>query len=138
MEDMLASVRNILDSENRKDWALAPLLNPAATSPVPSSKRAQPRLEPQLPAAAAKDAPARPHGSPGQRLSPRSQPRNCVKPPGSALPARPKRPIKSQERAHPALRPRNRSAGPARQRHYARPPPAAASSSVPPHGVCGA
>ena len=45
MEDMLASVRNILNSENRKDWALAPLLNPAATyrrqppkglSPVPS------------------------------------------------------------------------------------------------------
>ena len=60
MEDMLASVRSILDSENRKEWAVAPLLNPAAIQPVAARLRPQsgpeqqprmeqhPRAEPQL------------------------------------------------------------------------------------------
>ncbi len=48
MEDMLASVRSILDlSENRKDWALAPLLNPAATQQVAARLRPTPGPEPQ-------------------------------------------------------------------------------------------
>jgi neural Wiskott-Aldrich syndrome protein len=47
MEDMLASVRSILDAENRKDWALAPMLNPAATQPNATPKREQARPAPQ-------------------------------------------------------------------------------------------
>ncbi len=52
MEDMLASVRSILDSESSKDWALTPMLNPAATQSVPARLKpgpeTQPRGEPQL------------------------------------------------------------------------------------------
>ncbi len=113
MEDMLASVRNILDSENRKDWALAPLLNPAATSPAPGSKRVPPRVEPQLPAGAAKDAQRPPAPAPGQASNQpqeRARPlqlraeaakdvqRPLVPPPGQA-------PHQSLERASPPPRP---------------------------------
>ncbi len=93
MEDMLASVRGILDSENRKDWALAPLLNPAATLPSLAPKRAQPRLEPQLRAEALND---------GQRAP--------VPPPSQAhyqaqSPQQAQAPHQVQERALPALNP---------------------------------
>ncbi|MGO8951823.1 MAG: Clp protease N-terminal domain-containing protein [Rhodomicrobium sp.] len=52
MEDMLASVRNILDAEERKERGL-PLVSPPAPTPPP--RASQPRFEPQLRADAAPD-----------------------------------------------------------------------------------
>ncbi len=114
MEDMLASVRGILDAENRKDWALAPLLNPAATLPSQAPKRAQPRPEPQLRAEAVND---------GQRapVPPPSQAHHQAQSPQQA-----QAPRQVQERALPPLHleppPRPSITSPALQPPVSNPP----------------
>jgi len=54
MEDMLASVRNILDAEERKERGL-PLVSSPSAMPPPAPRGSPPRLEPQLRADAAPD-----------------------------------------------------------------------------------
>ncbi|MGO9173001.1 MAG: Clp protease N-terminal domain-containing protein [Rhodomicrobium sp.] len=91
MEDMLASVRNILDAEERKERGL-PLVSSPSPMPPPAPRGSPPRLEPQLRADAAPDrlrSPAElrnppPHG--GQEridpaFRPEAQPRAAALPP---------------------------------------------------------
>ena len=113
MEDMLASVRSILDAENRKDWALAPMLNPAATQPNAAPKRAQPRAEA---AGMAQSAPA-PLPSLGLQAPPALQPAPAPPPHGPSL----QRPIMPPPSQGPALQYPSAPPAPALQRPA--PPP---------------
>ena len=99
MEAMLASVRSILDSENRKEWALAPMLNPAATQPVPARQRQQPPVEPQPPAQ------PRPRAEPQRRAEPQLRAEALANGQRAPTPPPAQAPLYAQERPNPASRP---------------------------------
>ena len=99
MEDMLASVRSILDLENRKEWALAPMLNPAATQPVPARQRQQPPVEPQP------RAQPRPRAEPQRRAEPQLRAEALANGLRAPVPPPAQAPLHAQERPHPASRP---------------------------------
>ena len=123
MEDMLASVRNILDSENRKEWALAPMLNPAATQPVPARQRPQPPAEPQ------------PRAESQRRAEPQLRPEAVANGLRAPVPPPAQSPLYAQERPNPAPRPAIVSAA---LRPAPPPPPPSAARSRAGTGIRGA
>jgi hypothetical protein len=125
MEDMLASVRSILDAENRKDWALAPLLNPAATQGGTAPQRQQARPET---AASAQPAPLPPLGlqaPPPLQPAPAPQPHAPSPPPPGPAQARPAMPPAPAPRPHAPVPPPPGQAQP-------HPPASAAARPLPP------